>query len=125
MALNYVKGKISLISEVESGTSANGYEWSRQTIVIEVPGYNGSFSKIALTVSNDRLNDIEDFEAGAEVEVGYAVAAREWKGRWYNSLDLITIKQQEVPAPAPKRGRTTPIVPPGAPLDPQADDMPF
>lgn len=141
MALNYVKGTISHKGELQQGTSQNGFDWARQVVVIESPSFNGSFTKIALTAQNQRVDDLMNYQIGDKVEVGYSVTAREYNGKWYNSIDLVNIKPMEAAAPtapaqaapaapvAPRQvarpARTTPVVPPGANLDPQIDDMPF
>ena len=141
MALNRVKGIISHMGEIQQGTSQNGYDWARQVVVIESPSFNGSFIKIALTAQNQRVDDLMNYQIGDKVEVGYSVTAREYNGKWYNSIDLVNIKPMEAAAPtapaqaapaapvAPRQvarpARTTPVVPPGANLDPQIDDMPF
>ena len=141
MALNYVKGTISHKGELQQGTSQNGYDWARQMVVIETPSYNGSFTKIALTAQNQRVDDLMNYQIGDKVEVGYSVTAREYNGKWYNSVDLVNIKFMEeaapAAAPAPRQAapaaprqvarpvRTTPVVPQDANLDPQDGDMPF
>ena len=145
MALNYVKGIISQFGQVESGTTQNGNSWSRQVVVLDVAGFGNSFSKIALTAQNQRVEELQDYQIGDRVEVGYSVTAREWNGKWFNNVDLINIKffdevasaapaPQTAPvAPAPRQAaprqvarpaRTTPLVPPGANLEPQDDDLP-
>ena len=140
MALNYVKGTISHKGELQQGTSQNGFDWARQVVVIESPSFNGSFTKIALTAQNQRVDDLMNYQIGDKVEVGYSVTAREYNGKWYNSVDLINIKPMEAAAPtapaqaapaapvAPRqvaRPRTTPIIPQGTNFDPQDGDMPF
>ena len=145
MALNRVKGIISHMGEIQQGTSQNGYDWARQIIVLDVASFNGTFSKIALTAQNQRVDDLQNYQIGDRVEVGYSVTAREWDGKWFNNVDLISINffdevAQAAPAPvaqpapvarqaAPRQvarpARTIPQVPPGANLDPQDDDMPF
>lgn len=147
MALNRVKGIISHMGEIQQGTSQNGYDWARQIIVIDVASFNGTFSKIALTAQNQRVDDLQEFQIGDRVEVGYSVTAREWEGKWFNNVDLISINfldevAQAAPAPTPeprqvapaapaapqrrvaRPARTTPLVPPGANLEPQDDDLP-
>ena len=134
MALNYVKGTISLKGEPQQGTSQNGFDWARQVVVIETPSYNGSFTKIALTAQNQRVDDLANYQIGDKVEVDYSVTAREYNGKWYNSVNLVNIKSMDeaapdAPAPQQRRvarpARTTELVPPGANLNPQDDDMPF
>ena len=144
MALNRVKGIISHMGEIQQGTSQNGYDWARQIIVLDVASFNGTFSKIALTAQNQRVDDLQNYQIGDRVEVGYSVTAREWDGKWFNNVDLISINffdevGQAAPAPvaqpapvarqaAPRQvarpARTTPLVPPGTNLEPQDDDLP-
>lgn len=141
MALNRVKGIISHMGEIQQGTSQNGYDWARQIIVLDVASFNGTYSKIALTAQNQRVDDLQEFQIGDRVEVGYSVTAREWEGKWFNNVDLVSINLLDEVAPAapasvaqpapaaPQRrvarpARTTPIVPPGANLEPQDDDLP-
>lgn len=146
MALNYVKGIISQFGQVESGTTQNGNSWSRQVVVLDVAGFGNSFSKIALTAQNQRVEELQDYQIGDRVEVGYSVTAREWNGKWFNNVDLINIKfldevasaapaPQTAPvAPAPRQAaprqvarpaRTTPQVQQGAEVEPKDDDLPF
>ena len=141
MALNYVKGIISQFGQVESGTTQNGNSWSRQVAVLDVAGFGNSFSKIALTAQNQRVEELQDYQIGDRVEVGYSVTAREWNGKWFNNVDLINIKffdevasaapaPQTAPvAPAPRQvarpARTPPQVPQGAEVEPKNDDLPF
>ena len=142
MALNYVKGIISQFGQVEGGTTQNGNSWSRQVVVLDVAGFGNSFSKIALTAQNQRVEELQDYQIGDRVEVGYSVTAREWNDKWYNNVDLINIKflDEVAPAaPAPQAApaapvaqprqvarpaRTTPLIHPGANLEPQDDDLP-
>lgn len=154
MALNRVKGIISHMGEIQQGTSQNGYDWARQIIVLDVASFNGTFSKIALTAQNQRVDDLMNYQIGDRVEVGYSVTAREWDGKWFNNVDLVSITflEETAPAPAPvpapqaarpvqrqvapaapapqqrrvaRPARTTPIVPQGANLEPQDDDLPI
>lgn len=133
MALNYVKGIISQFGQVESGTTQNGNSWSRQVVVLDVAGFGNTYSKIALTAQNQRVEELQNYQIGDRVEVGYSVTAREWNGKWFNNVDLVNINFMEevapvAPAPAPRQvarsARTTPLVPPGANLEPQDDDLP-
>ena len=144
MALNYVKGIISQFGQVESGTTQNGNSWSRQVIVLDVAGFGNTYSKIALTAQNQRVEELQNYQIGDRVEVGYLVTAREYQGKWFNNVDLVNIKfldevAQDAPAPvaqpapvarqaAPRQiarpARTTPLVPPGTNLEPQDDDLP-
>lgn len=135
MALNYTKGTISHMSEVTSGTSKNGYDWARQTILIDIPGYQGSITKLSLQASNEMVNELNSYNVGDKVEVAWSIYAREWNGKWYNNVDLVKIKFQgeteeesaartsrPAPAPAPQTRNI-----PAEDLDPAAhgDDLPW
>ena len=127
MALNYTKGTISHMSEVTSGTSKNGYDWARQTILIDIPGYQGSITKLSLQASNEMVDELNNYNVGDKVEVGWSIYAREWNGKWYNNVDLVNIKSQGVQAaalaPTPATRSLNNI--PASELEPQADDLPF
>lgn len=144
MAFVKERGTIAVMSEVQSGTSQSGNTWSRQTIVVDVVGYNGNYRKVMLQASGNVVADLETMIVGDKVEITYQVTAREWNGKWYNNVDLYKIEsteekaQQPVAPSAPSapaypqnpqprvRGRqqTTPLVPPGH-NEPQPDDLPW
>ena len=140
------KGTIAILGEVQTGTSQSGNTWARQTIVVDIEGYNGNFRKVALQASGNIVTDLEQMMVGDKVEITYQVTAREWQGKWYNNVDLFKIElleesvQQPVapamppqPQPTPaapqqrvaRPRRTTPLVPPNANIDPQDGDLPW
>lgn len=127
MALYYSKGTISHMSEIKSGTSTSGRDWARMTIMIDIPGYQGSISKLSFQVGTDRISDVQEFKVGDKVEIGWSIYAREYNGRWYNNVDLVKIKAQGVqaaaPAPSPAPKSLSDI--PAAELEPQDEDLPF
>ena len=85
------------MSEVQSGVAQSGNPWYRQTIVVDVAGYNGSFRKVALQASGNVVGDLEQMQVGDKVEISYQVTAREYNGRWYNNVDLYKVECQEQP----------------------------
>ena len=95
MALYYSKGTISYMSEVTSGTSQSGRDWARMNIMIDIPGFQGTITKLSFQVSTDRIDDVCKFKVGDKVEIGWSIYAREYKGKWYNNVDLGNIKSQE------------------------------
>ena len=126
MALYYSKGTISHMSEITSGTSTSGRDWARMTIMIDIPGYQGSISKISFQVGTDRISDVQEFKVGDKVEIGWAIYAREYNGRWYNNVDLVNIKSLGVQADAPAPAPAPAVEPyPANCFEPQSDDLPF
>ena len=92
MAIVKEKGTIAYMSEVQSGMSQNGNPWYRQTIVVDVAGFNGSYRKVALQASGNLVQDLEGATVGDKVEISYQVTAREWNGKWYNNVDLYKVE---------------------------------
>lgn len=134
MALYNSCGRISEMSEVQSGTSRNGYEWQRMTIVLEIPGFQGAVTKQAFQVSGDSVKDVLLHNIGDLVEVAWIMYAREWNGKWYNNVDLVKIRYQDGEQPAPQQAAPAQAAPQPKPqpkkqesLDPQEnpDDLPF
>ena len=113
MAIIKEIGTISVLGEVQSGTSQQGNPWYRQTIVVDVAGYNGSYRKLALQASGNVVGDLETAKVGDKVEISYQVTAREWNGKWYNNVDLFKVEFLDIPQ--------QPVAPayPQNPQDPQ------
>lgn len=128
MALYQTRGTISEMSEVQSGTSQNGFQWQRMTIILDIPGFQGSIIKQAFQVIGDDVNDVLLYNIGDKVEVSWSLYARNWNGKWYNNVDLVKIKHQEdnrsqqaapaaAPKPQPKQESLNP--------EENPDDLPF
>lgn len=103
MALYYSKGTISEMTEVQSGTSKNGYDWQRMSIVLDIPGFQGSVTKQCFQVTGDDVNDVLLYNIGDKVEVAWSLYAREWNGKWYNNVELVKISHQEQKQDAPAK----------------------
>ena len=101
-----IKGKITQILDVESGTSKAGKEWKKQGFVIDTGAqYN---PEVCFSLFGDeKINMLRDFGAGQEVEVAFNISSREFNGKWYHNIDAwkITAAGQGAPmsnAPAPE-----------------------
>jgi len=87
-----VKGKITKILEVESGTSKAGKEWKKQTFVIDTGDqYN---PEIAFSVFGDeKVEKLTKYnKVGDEVKVCFNASSREHNGRYYHNLDAWRIE---------------------------------
>lgn len=124
MALYYSKGRISDMSAVQSGTSKNGYQWQRMTIILEITGFQGAVYRQVFQVSGDSVQDVLHYKIGDKVDIAWSMYAREWKGKWFNNVELVKIKDMEdgkpVPASQPKAVDQEPVLD-GTPVD----DLPF
>ena len=133
MAIYQSRGRISDMSEVQSGKTQSGNEWQRMTLILDTPGFQGAVYKMVFQVSGDHVKDVLLFKRGDKVEISFSIYAREWKGRWYNNVDLVKIKsldeqkQEEKPAPAPASKQPAIFDQPQESLDPadNPNDLPF
>ena len=127
MAIYQSRGRISDMSEVQSGKTQSGNEWQRMTLILDTPGFQGAVYKMVFQVSGDHVQDVLLFKRGDKVEISFSIYAREWKGRWYNNVELVNIKSQGVqadaPAPTPAPRSLNNI--PAAELEPHEEDLPF
>jgi hypothetical protein len=103
MAIIKENGTIAHMGEVQSGMAQSGNAWYRQTIVVDVVGFKGTFRKVALQASGSMVGQFEGKKIGDKVEVSYQVTAREYQGKWYNNVDLVNVEFTEA-APAKTEG---------------------
>lgn len=125
MAIIYTKGTLSEMSEIKSGVSQSGNKWANMSFILDVPGYQGSVTKMAINVSGDRINDIMEYKIGDKVEVGWVIYARLWNGKWYNSVDLVNIKPLGQRTAQAAASASAPQGDFNQSLEPQEDDLPF
>lgn len=129
MALNKTRGKISYMSDVQSGESKSGYQWQRMFVVLDVNGGHGTIFKQVFQVSGDAVDDVLEFGIGDRVEISWSMYAREWNGRWFNNIDLVKIELLESrdSRPAPASNQQEIFANPQESLDPADNpaDLPF
>ena len=95
MAVYQSIGRISNMSEVQSGTTMKGSTWQRMTLTLEIPGFNGTYTTQVFQVFGDVVDDVLSFSPGDKVVVKFTLYAREWNGKMFNNVDLIDIDYQE------------------------------
>ena len=131
MALE-LEGRIAQKLNVQTGTSARG-AWSKQEFIFEYQ--EGNFpSQICMNVwGEDKVRELDKYQAGDKVKVSFNLSSREFNGRWYTDVRAWRIEPAGGTAPqtqqysqypsAPVAG--TPVPPPmeSAPT-PSLDDLP-
>lgn len=96
-------GRVSAVLPVESGTSASGKSWSRQTIVITEENVQYPAS-IAVTLFNSEL--VGTVAAGETITAHLAVKASEYQGKYYNNISAWEIERTVSAAPVPTAGNS-------------------
>lgn len=79
-----ITGKIIAVLPTRSGTSAKGTQWSSQTAVIET--HEQYPKKVAFDVLGDKIAEFH-LQVGEEVTVSFDINAREFNGKWFNSVN--------------------------------------
>lgn len=90
-----ISGQIIAVLPTRSGTSARGTEWSSQTAVVETKEQYPK--KVAFDVMNDKIAQF-NLQVGDYVTVSYDVEAREYNGKWWNSVrawNVVRANQQQ------------------------------
>ena len=115
MALE-LEGKIITKLPIQTGTSARG-PWSKQEFVIEYQEGNYPTQVCFNVWGEDKVKDLEKFQAGESVKVSFNLSSREYNGRWYSDIRAWRIEHAgEAPtaAQAPSYGAPGFSTPTGA-----------
>ena len=92
-----IQGKIIAVLPTRSGTSARGTQWSSQTAVIETQEQYPK--KLAFDVINDKIDQF-NIQVAEFLTVQFDINAREYNGRWFNSVNAWNVIRQAQQAPA-------------------------
>ncbi|MCD7713848.1 MAG: DUF3127 domain-containing protein [Prevotella sp.] len=123
-----LQGKVIAVLPSRSGTNARG-EWMAQDFVIET--HDTYPRKMVFSVFGaDRLQRF-NVQMGQEILVSFDIDAREYNGRWFNSVRAYDVRQMD-PASVASAPFTAPAAAPqpapqAAPAasDDNIDDLPF
>ena len=123
-------GKVIAVLEPRGGVSKNGNEWKVQEYVIET--HDQYPRRMCFDVFGaDKIQQF-NIQVGEELNVFFDIHAREWQGRWFNSIrawkvERVNADAQQMPpmeAPFPPLNAA-----PAAPVDfsssDEKDDLPF
>ena len=86
-----ITGKIIAVLPTRSGTSARGTQWSSQTAVIET--HEQYPKRVAFDVLGDKITEF-NLQVGEEVTVSFDINAREFNGKWWNSVNAWRVVRQ-------------------------------
>ena len=109
-----LEGRIVRKLNVQSGTSARG-AWSKQEFVLEYQ--EGNFpTQVCMNVwGDDKVKELDRYQAGDKVKVSFNLSSREFNGRWYTDVRAWRI----APAVPAQPADAAPVPPP-----PTVDDLP-
>ena len=122
-----LSGKIIAVLEPRSGVSKTGNNWKVQEYVLET--HDQYPRRMCFDVfGEDKINNF-NIQIGEELNVSFDIDAREWQGRWFNSIRAWKVDRVNAAA-AQMPPQTAPFPPMNAaPADFSAsndnDDLPF
>ena len=122
-------GKVIAVLEPRGGVSKNGNNWKVQEYVIET--HDQYPRRMCFDVFGEDKIQQFNIQIGEELNVSFDIDAREWQGRWFNSIRAW--KVERVGANPQMPPMDAPFLPmnaaPAAPVDfaatDEKDDLPF
>ena len=121
-----LSGKVIAVLEPRDGVSKTGNAWKVQEYVIET--HDQYPRKMCFDVfGEDKINQF-NIQIGEELTVHFDIDAREWQGRWFNSIRAWKVDRAQAGPDMPPADAPFPPMN-AAPVDFSAgdekDDLPF
>ena len=120
-----LSGKVIAVLEPRGGVSKTGNAWKVQEYVIET--HDQYPRKMCFDVfGEDKINQF-NIQVGEELTVHFDIDAREWQGRWFNSIRAWKVDRARMPAGGPVPSADAVPFPPAPDFGPgdEKDDLPF
>ena len=92
-----IQGKIIVVLPERSGVSQRGNQWRSISYVLETQEQYPK--KLAFDVTNDKIDQL-NIQIGEILTVQFDINAREYNGRWFNSVNAWNVIRQTQQAPA-------------------------
>ena len=96
-----IQGKIIVVLPERSGVSQRGNQWRSISYVLETQEQYPK--KLAFDVTNDKIDQL-NIQIGEILTVQFDINAREYNGRWFNSVNAWNVIRQNQQAPAQSGG---------------------
>ena len=92
-----IQGKIIVVLPERGGVSQRGNQWRSISYVLETQEQYPK--KLAFDVTNDKIDQL-NIQFGEILTVQFDINAREYNGRWFNSINAWNVIRQTQQAPA-------------------------
>ena len=96
-----LQGKIIVVLPERSGVSQRGNQWRSISYVLETQEQYPK--KLAFDVTNDKIDQL-NIQFGEILTVQFDINAREYNGRWFNSVNAWNVIRQTQQAPTQSGG---------------------
>lgn len=81
-----IRGKITEILPIESGTSSAGKDWRKTSFVIDSGAQFNPNICFGL-FGDEKIALIDNLKEGDEIDVSFNVSSREFNNKWYTQAD--------------------------------------
>ena len=89
-----ISGKIIAVLPLQSGTGRNGNVWEKQEFVVETQEQYPKKMCYSL-FGSERIQQYAA-QIGDDVDVSFDIDAKEWNGRWFNSINAWKVIKRNV-----------------------------
>lgn len=117
-----LKGTVERLLPIVSGVSQKGNEWSKQEVVLLTEGGTYPRRCVAAIMGKEKIDNFA-LVVGESVTCQIDIDAREYNGRWYNSIQIWKVDRNVSQAPVqpqqPSQSQSS------APTPQPGDDLPF
>lgn len=87
-----IEGRIAVMLPSRGGTSKNGNQWAAQSFVLEF--LDNNFTRhVCLEVFGADKIGLFKLQEGEHIRASFAIDAREYEGRWFNSLRVWKVER--------------------------------
>lgn len=104
-----IEGKIIAVLPAREGVSSRGTQWKSQDYVIET--HEQYPRKCCFNVFGSDKIDLFNIQSGEELRVSFDIDAREYQGRWFNSIRAWKVERID-PNAAPQAPQGVPFTEP-------------
>lgn len=120
-----ITGKVEILLPVQQGVSQSGKEWMKQDVVLLTDG--GQYPRhIAATIMGKERIDKFALQVGETITCHLDIDAREFKDRWFNSINIWKVDRDGQASTPVQQGVThQQPVQPQTPPQGDSDDLPF
>lgn len=128
-----IEGKIIVVLPAREGVSARGTQWKSQDYVIET--HEAYPKKCCFNVFGADKIQMFNIQSGEELRVSFDIDAREYQGKWFNSLRAWKVERIDPNAATAQMNATqgmpytAPVTAPQAPVSaetqPASEAAPF
>ena len=88
-----ITGKLVKILELQKGVSKAGKNWQKQSFVLDTGAeFN---NQICIDTFGEKIEQIQNLNNGADLEVKLNVSSKEYNGRYYHNISAWEITLQD------------------------------